>query len=579
MTRKVYFALLALMLCVGNLAVDPIRSQGVVAQEGGAHCAAAFTQAVAATSAACTRVVPGMLCAGEGMVEVYGPDGEPLVADPTLALEDVDLIQTFGLQEGGMLPGISVLRVPGLAEGERLTAVLFGDASLSHDPGPPVGPACNAVSIGTVNIRQEPNTNSAILGQLMPGASAPILARLADSSWWRIRWEGREAWVFAQLAPADCDPQAMLVIDPASGVLSGGLPAPAFQGGRLQTSFVASSCPGAPRGGLLLQSESASASWRINGLSLAIEGTLLIQASPDDILAIQVIEGQAALTVGDIRRQATAGQMIRVPMSGGVAAGVPGPALDLLTADVASAPLALLPRPVTLLPIPESPAQDADATLSCPALTEHLWITPESGEARLPLTLRPGQAVRVSVSAASASGLAVQGPDGNRQTLISGSGAASVADYVAQQAGPYILIASGVSERVRFGVTCDLPQALPDITVRSCDDALLHWDGVAGGEVRFSAPTGAQVSAIVQHAVPSAGDAQRLEVLASADDGQLIAQTAFATVQNRRVAGPLDFSAPADGTYVLRWDGDPFTVAQVEVLCFPATPGGDAGEE
>lgn len=574
MTGRARITALALLLCSGLLWAAMVLPHVVNAQ-GGESCMTSMEEMLG-SAATCSRVAPGVLCPA-GRVEVYDPSGQRLGNAPALPLEDIERVETHGAAPNEPVPGISVLSMPGLAEGERLTAVLFGEATLVHEPGPPVAPACNAVSIGTVNIRQEPNTESAILGQLSPGASVPITARLADGSWWRVRWEGRDAWVFAQLAPADCDPALMLVIDPLSGEVSGGLPAPAFQGARLQTSFLAPGCTGAPRGGLLLQSEDGKASWRINGLTLTLEGTALVQGSLDDVLAVQIIEGYAVLVVGDVNRRAEAGQMIRVPMSGGAVAGVPGPALSLVTADVTQAPLGLLPHAVTppaeALPVPEP---GADGTLRCTALTQQVPVAIENGQGRVSVALEAGQAIRVSFSGASVTGLAVLGPDGVMQSLALSAGTALAADYLAREAGTYVFVAEAMGDELLAGVTCDLPQASTATTVQACEDILLRWDEVSGREVRFSAPAGAQVSAIVQHRLPSEGDARQLSAMNDAGNA-LLTDTAFRAVADHQVAGPLDFVAPTDGVYVLRWDGDPFNLMQVEVLCFPPNTAGAEG--
>jgi len=578
MTKKnIRFALLTMLLVCSAVVSAGTVWPPVASAQGGVSCAAAMEQAIAAAASSCRQVAPGTLCAGAGQVEVFSADGGRLGPSAVIALDAVERVETRGAETAGAVPGISVLRLPGLAEGESLTAVLFGDASLAHEQGPPVAPLCNAVSIGTVNIRQEPNTGSAILGQLSPGDSAPITARLADSSWWHIQWEGQDAWIFAQLAPADCDANLMLVVDPATGELSGGLPAPAFQGGRLQTSFTAPVCAGAPRGGLLLQSGPAGASWRVNRLVLTVVGTALVQASQDDILAVQVLEGRAILAAEGVNRQAEAGQMIRAPMRSGAIEQAPGPALVAVSEDIATAPIGLLPRPITppavTQPIPQ--AQSGEA-LTCAALTQQVAIEAVGGRASVPVSLGAGQAIRVSASGAGVAGLAVRGPDGGEQLLVQGAGTALVASFAAEEAGTHTFVADGVTGSLLFGFTCDLPRTSPAAGVRACQDTLLRWDAVSGGEVRFFAPAGALVSAIAQHALPSEGDAQRLGALA--EDGQQIAESVFASVQSSRVAGPLEFSAPADGEYILRWDGDPFNLIEIEVLCLPPTPGVSEGE-
>jgi hypothetical protein len=53
------------------------------------------------------------------------------------------------------------------------------------------------VSTTSVNIRQAPNLNAAILGQLPFNATATVLGRLADASWYYVNYNGITGWVSA----------------------------------------------------------------------------------------------------------------------------------------------------------------------------------------------------------------------------------------------------------------------------------------------------------------------------------------------------------------------------------------------
>jgi hypothetical protein len=543
--------------------------------QSGDDCAAGFAAQVATLEELCATLPPGSLCTDAQGVAVSRTDGTNVSAG-TGALAGVQQISTRGADGASQVPGISVLRVPALEAEIYLNAVLYGDAILANDPGLPQPPTCNARSIGTVNVRTAPDTESRIVGQLRVDQQVPVVGRLADATWWQIAWEGEPAWVFAELTPLDCDPASMLIADPASGEVSGGVPAPEFQGARLETSFATPVCDGLPRAGLLLQNVGGPATWRLNGELLRIDGTVLVQASTDDVLAIQSLEGQAEIQIGGITRPAVTGQLLRVPLRSGVAAGVPGPAVNYADTGVALAPVSLLPRQITL-PAASGPAPTADEPITCDWLPRHLWVNPSDGQVTVTMPGEAGQSMRISAAGAGLSALAYSGPDGSgNQMEGEGPLVLEIPDTEAQTGDYRITAQTDAAEPIRVGVTCDLPRASAPQEVRDCADLLLRWDSVVGGSVRFRAPAGARVSVIADHLLPSQGAATTLSVLAS--DGQELGESGFVSFVDKRVAGPLAFDAPAETDYVVQWDGDPFNLANVEIICVLPAPGESAGD-
>lgn len=68
---------------------------------------------------------------------------------------------------------------------------------------PPAGPCMVASSRGqTINIRSGPGLEFAIIGQLAPGVTAPVQARMPDSSWYQINLNGIVGWVSATVVIA-----------------------------------------------------------------------------------------------------------------------------------------------------------------------------------------------------------------------------------------------------------------------------------------------------------------------------------------------------------------------------------------
>ncbi|MFC1960696.1 SH3 domain-containing protein [Chloroflexota bacterium] len=566
-----------LAMLFGLILALGLASGQVVAQDS-AVCDVVWMQSVSAAAAACADLPSGVVCKGAEPVVLTAQDETTLPYAALTTQDDLARIITAEHASDVETVGISLLRVPGVGEGEQLFAVLFGTAQLENDSGPPRGPLCNATSLGSVNVRTEPNTESTILGQLAVNQSAPITARLADASWWRILWGNDPAWIFADLAPADCDPAQMLVFDPVTEELSGGLAAPAFQNARLSSSFVDAVCPEVPRGGLLLQSEPGGASWRINNMVLGLDGTVLLQASPHDGFVAYVFEGQVSLEVAGLSRTAEASQLLRVPLQNGVVVAMPGPALDMTPHDALTAPLSLLPRAVLAPTGGVKPGAVYDTGLVCDAVPQQVVMA--DGERSLEVVAEAEQTLRVSVEAANIESVSVIMPDGALLPLAGESysvdgGQAFVTDFLTAGAGVYTFVAeeSGGSQ-VQWGVTCDLPQAAPLPAVQACADVLLRWTAVTGNTVRFTAPFGATVSVQAGHVLPSQGAAQTLTVQMAS--GEPVGQMPFTGFVAQQAAGPFDFIAPRDAEYHIGWDGDPFNQVAVEVLCL--LPAGDAAE-
>lgn len=563
---------LASVLIIAAASWALVGGEGRSAAQGDDQsCRVAVEQVYTAVQGVCADLPPASACAGTSGVHVVLETGETFVPAASMSLTGLLTIATDPYQLTGGEVGVIVLKVPGVGAGDSLTAVLYGAAILANVPGQPVAPTCSATSIGSVNVRAEPNTEAAILGQLTLDQSAPITARLPDSTWWRILWNGREAWVFAQLAPADCDPAAMLVYDPVTGEVSGGLPIPDFQNVRLATDSSAPACDGAPRGGLLLQSDPAGAAWIVNGLLLDLNGTVLLQAGTHDVLAVQVLAGQASLEAGGVTRLAGMSQLLRVPLQDGSLRSLPGPPLDAVLPSVEDAPLNLLPDPIVLPTVNHWASFPPDgADLACDLMTQSVEIAVDGSEAVLRVSAEGEQTIRVSAAAGGVRTLSVDSPAGANEVLVSQQGAnasgALAADLSINQGGVYTFRAETVdSLPVRFGVTCGLPQPAAPPTLQSCESVLMSWDDVSGGSVRFTASSDAQVSIIAQHDLPSQAPAHSLLLLT--ETGEQVDQASFAAFQTRRAAGPLEVLLPRQATYILRWDGDPFNLVDIEVLC------------
>ncbi len=86
---------------------------------------------------------------------------------------------------------------------------------------PPAGPCLTASSRGqTINIRSGPGLDFAIVGQLQPGITAPVQARMPDSSWYQINLNGLVGWVSATvvIAGGNCAAVTVATLPPPATV-------------------------------------------------------------------------------------------------------------------------------------------------------------------------------------------------------------------------------------------------------------------------------------------------------------------------------------------------------------------------
>lgn len=160
---------------------------------------------------------------------------------------------------------------------------------------PPGGPCMVASSRGqSINIRSGPGLDFAIVGQLAPGITAPVQARLPDSSWYQINLNGLIGWVSATvvIAGGNC-----------VGVTVATLPPPATPSGTLSTSTATSTT-------------TATATATLASTATATATSTSPAPVPTLNFALPAVYGSTALTAG----------FVPDPFSVGVTAGGPASA-------------------------------------------------------------------------------------------------------------------------------------------------------------------------------------------------------------------------------------------------------------
>lgn len=204
------------------------------------------------------------------------------------------------------------------------TMLAFGEVSLIDTGDAPAGdfPAATVIATSGMNVRRQPNTGAVVVWQLGAGEEVIATGRTNDEDWIRIVIPNEFAgtgWVYAPYLEVAGGETLLPLVNP--GEAAPVLTPPEFgpmQSFRLATTPVDASCEGVPDSGVIIQSPNAIASnirFRVNGVSLALNGTLFLEAQPGGTLDISVLEGLVTADTGDVPRVAQAGSLISIAMS------------------------------------------------------------------------------------------------------------------------------------------------------------------------------------------------------------------------------------------------------------------------
>lgn len=120
---------------------------------------------------------------------------------------------------------------------------------------------------------------------------------------------------------------------------------------KMSTGIGESGCEEAPQSALLVQSpEGSQVTMEINGASVTIGSTLYLTAEQGAEMRIATIEGIGVISAGDVVQVVYPGAQVSVPLGGsdGLEASGPPSTPEPISADLQSAPVQLLDRPVTV---------------------------------------------------------------------------------------------------------------------------------------------------------------------------------------------------------------------------------------
>lgn len=344
------------------------------AQEGGEQtCPLLVQTAYETTQAACDGTGRNQACYGNINVEAEAQvDTEALEFEApgdTVDLAALASLHLSSMDTTAATWGISLMRVQaGLPEddtSQNVELLLFGNVDIenatpeANTPVPILVEITPAAS-NNINIRSEPSTSGGIVGTLAPGEIAQANGRNAAGDWLQIQLPDDATavgWVSAPLVSASGDITSLSIVDGAAPVET--TPAsPPSPYGPMQAFYFQSGvndrpCAEAPDSGLLIQTPEGAGeiTFLVNEVTIDLGSTAYLQAQPSSDMLINVVEGQAQVTVQNITVTAPAGTRVRVPLdANGLASGTPiGPepydasALQVLPVTLLNQPIAIAP--------------------------------------------------------------------------------------------------------------------------------------------------------------------------------------------------------------------------------------------
>lgn len=332
----IWFILLVIILPVGT----------AYAQDDTASCPTMVETALQIVSDACYSTERNSACYGHDAITVTTFQDDLLeFASPGDQVSITHLqslvLDPFDADAG--LWGISLMRVqaslPDTLPGQNVAILLFGDVQITR---PSMTQWIDASVTGdSINIRAAAATSAPVVGQLSRGTQITATGRNNEADWIRIRTpDGGDGWAAAFLLQSDTDWSA-LPETAAEEPLYGPMQAFYFQSGIGNNA----PCAEAPDSGILIRTPEGTAKiqFSINEISIQLGSTAYLQAVPDDVMSIYILEGEAIVTAFDESQTVIAGSWVTVPIDEELAAS--GPPSDVEPFDqetLGALPLTLL---------------------------------------------------------------------------------------------------------------------------------------------------------------------------------------------------------------------------------------------
>lgn len=295
MTRAVLASLCLLLLAVvsGGLLV----AQG----EGDTACPVLVEQALAEIGNNCDALDRNAACYGYRRVntaffEAQADDFFALPSDRAV-ITQLQTISTVPLNTAQGEWGIAVLNVqanvPSSLPGQAVVFMLMGDTEVENaiDPANAYTPAnpVEVTALVNANLRGGPGTNFNVIGSVTAGTLLLADGLGGDRTWTRVlREDGSPAWISRDLVQPGV-PGALEALPLLNA--SNRTPMQAFY---FRTRLTGLECIEAPPSLLLVQGpDNVRVNLTINGADIQVGSTIALQTTPDNVMQLFTLSGEA----------------------------------------------------------------------------------------------------------------------------------------------------------------------------------------------------------------------------------------------------------------------------------------------
>jgi hypothetical protein len=297
----------------------------------GIECALPAADILERAAQLCEAAGIGEFCAGAGTVRVNDSQADTEFG----TVLDMTTIDSLQLQDGGLVVLKTMADLP--ADSQPVTLIAYGSATLKNTtqkvdlPLPTV--TVKNPGLYVLNLRDQPNKNSQIVGTFDVDIELVGDGRSADNIWIHVQTPDGAAWISASIVNVEDGSIDDLAVLDSHYVHP-------WQRMTLETT---PDC-----GGLILQSSSdRPARIQVNGVDMLLkEGALVAEAEAEQALQLHVLTGEVLVRAAQYSAVARQADAVSVGLGGddGLSA-VDEPRVNNQYAfsSIASAPLTLLP--------------------------------------------------------------------------------------------------------------------------------------------------------------------------------------------------------------------------------------------
>ena len=301
------------ILFLGLLAfVSVTAAQGV--------CAELVQSAFNNTADVCFGAQPNTLCYGNGAVSALAVEDADDITLSTIGdtapLESLASIRTTADVISPDEWGIALIQLGTVIEEEPVNTaqLLFFGNTDAMQLDPPEQLTVEFMATGNINVRAGDSTDNAIVGSLSSGDLIEANGRNALGEWVRfLQEDGTSGWVYVPLMSTEDEIADLPIVEGDAPQYS---PMQIFNMAS-SNGLYDSPCQGVSHSGLLMQTapETGAIPFIINGVEIDLAGTAYIVAEAPGYMFINMVDGEAQITVEETTLNAIAGSRARLSLN------------------------------------------------------------------------------------------------------------------------------------------------------------------------------------------------------------------------------------------------------------------------